>query len=125
MAQLIIGTRGSALALAQSKMVKARLEALAPDLLGANCRGPYDVLETLQILAGVSSLPLYARPNAGSPEIDRGRVVYNVDSIQFGHYARRLVEAGACMVGGCCGTDPGHIAQVAESVRDLKPPPPR
>ncbi|MFN8606558.1 MAG: bifunctional homocysteine S-methyltransferase/methylenetetrahydrofolate reductase [Vulcanimicrobiota bacterium] len=99
--------------------------ALAPDLLGANCRGPYDVLETLQILAGVSSLPLYARPNAGSPEIDRGRVVYNVDSIQFGHYARRLVEAGACMVGGCCGTDPGHIAQVAESVRDLKPPPPR
>ncbi|MBS2036186.1 bifunctional homocysteine S-methyltransferase/methylenetetrahydrofolate reductase [bacterium] len=99
--------------------------ALAPDLLGANCRGPYDVLETLQILAGVTALPLFARPNAGSPEIDRGRVVYNVDSVQFGLYARRLVEAGACMVGGCCGTDPNHISQVAESVRDLKPPPAR
>lgn len=103
----------------------ALAQRLGATMLGANCRGPYDVLETLQILAGVTSLPLFARPNAGSPEIDRGRVVYNVDSTQFGHYAARLVAAGATMVGGCCGTDPSHIAQVAESLRDLKPPPPR
>jgi len=99
--------------------------ALGADRLGANCRGPYDVLETLQILAGMTALPLFARPNAGSPEIDRGRVVYNVDSTQFGLYAKRLVAAGATMVGGCCGTNPSHIAQVAESVRDLPPPPQR
>ncbi|MBT9583618.1 bifunctional homocysteine S-methyltransferase/methylenetetrahydrofolate reductase [bacterium] len=94
-------------------------------MIGANCRGPYDILETLQILARVTALPLFAVPNAGSPEIDRGRVAYNVDSTQFGHYAVRLAQAGAALIGGCCGTEPGHIQQLAQSLKDCPPPPPR
>jgi methionine synthase I (cobalamin-dependent)/5,10-methylenetetrahydrofolate reductase len=98
---------------------------LGAAMLGANCRGPYDILETLQILAGVTSLPLFACPNAGSPEIDRGRVAYNVDSTQFGQYAIKLVKAGAHLIGGCCGTDPSHIQEVAQAVAKLSPPPAR
>lgn len=98
---------------------------LGATMIGANCRGPYDILETLQILAGCTSLPLYAFPNAGSPEIDRGRVAYNVDSIQFGQYAVKLAEAGAVLIGGCCGTDPSHIQQVAQSLQGIPPSPPR
>lgn len=98
---------------------------LGATMLGANCRGPYDILETLQLLARVTSLPLFAMPNAGSPEIDRGRVTFNVDSAQFGSYAVKLVEAGACLIGGCCGTEPGHIHQVAQSIQGLQPPPAR
>jgi methionine synthase / methylenetetrahydrofolate reductase(NADPH) len=98
---------------------------LGATMLGANCRGPYDILETLEILAGVTSLPLFAFPNAGSPEIDRGRVTFNVDSTQFGQYAVRLAKAGAVLVGGCCGTEPSHIQQVAQSLQGIKPAPPR
>lgn len=98
---------------------------LGASMIGANCRGPYDILETIQILARVTALPLFAFPNAGSPEIDRGRVAYNVDSTQFGNYAVKLAKAGAVLIGGCCGSDPSHIQQVAQSLQGIMPPPPR
>lgn len=94
---------------------------LGAAMVGANCRGPFDILDTIERLAAVTSLPLFAFPNAGSPEIDRGRVTFNVDSHQFGNYAARLAKAGAALVGGCCGTDPGHIDQVARCLRNLPP----
>lgn len=94
-------------------------------MVGANCRGPYDIVETLEILAAVTALPLFAFPNAGSPEIDRGRVTYNVDSAQFGLWAPKLARAGAALIGGCCGTDPGHIQQLARAVQGLPPAPAR
>ncbi|MEW6277409.1 MAG: bifunctional homocysteine S-methyltransferase/methylenetetrahydrofolate reductase [Candidatus Eremiobacterota bacterium] len=95
---------------------------LGANLLGANCRGPYDVLETIGIMAQFSELPLVAMPNAGSPEIDRGRVVYHVQPEQFYTYGKRLVAAGACVVGGCCGTEPEHIAELKRAVEGLEPP---
>lgn len=98
-------------------------ERLGAHLAGANCRGPWDILETLQLLAQVTSLPLVAMPNAGYPEIDRGRVVYNVEPSQFRDYAQRFVEAGATIVGGCCGTDARHVSCMREAVRSLAPPP--
>ena len=93
--------------------------------VGANCRGPFDILETIKLMAQVTSLPLLAKPNAGSPEIDRGRVAYNVDPEQFRRYALRLVEAGANLVGGCCGTDPTHIQQLSHTLQGKPAPPPR
>lgn len=94
-------------------------------MLGCNCRGPFDILETVQILAQVTTLPLVAMPNAGSPEIDRGRVAYHVDPEQFAQYAVKLVEAGAAVVGGCCGTEPSHIHRLASLVQGLPPAPVR
>jgi methionine synthase I (cobalamin-dependent) len=92
--------------------------------VGCNCRGPYDVLESTKLLAQVTSLPLIAKPNAGSPEIDRGRVAYNVDPIQFRKYAIKLADAGASVIGGCCGTDPNHIQQISDALQG-RPAPPR
>lgn len=91
--------------------------------VGCNCRGPYDILETTQLLAEVTALPLLAMPNAGSPEIDRGRVVYHVTPDHFRSYARQLVDAGAAIIGGCCGTGPEHIAELADELRGHRPPP--
>ncbi|MCA9790674.1 MAG: bifunctional homocysteine S-methyltransferase/methylenetetrahydrofolate reductase [Candidatus Eremiobacteraeota bacterium] len=94
-------------------------------VIGANCRGPFDILETVRLLAQVTSLPLLAMPNAGSPEIDRGRVAYHVEPQQLRTYTRRLVEAGAVMVGGCCGTGPEHIREIAGKASKLHLPPTR
>lgn len=100
-------------------------ERLGAHLAGANCRGPWDILETLHLLSQVTSLPLVAMPNAGYPEIDRGRVVYNVEPNQFRDYARRFVQEGAAIVGGCCGTDARHVSCMREAVQSLAPPPTR
>ncbi len=94
-------------------------------VIGANCRGPFDILETVGLLAQVTTLPLLAMPNAGSPEIDRGRVAYHVKPQQFRDYTRRLIEAGAALVGGCCGTSPEHIREMAEEARTQPLPPAR
>lgn len=100
-------------------------ERLGAHMVGANCRGPWDVLETLRLVAPVTSLPLLGMPNAGYPEIDRGRVVYNVEPGQFREYARQFVAEGAVVVGGCCGTDARHISCMREAVQGLAPPPAR
>lgn len=110
---------------ADAREFAALASRLGADIMGCNCRGPYDILETVQLLSQVTSLPLAAMPNAGSPEIDRGRVAYHVDPGQFRSYAVRLVKAGAALLGGCCGTEPEHIAQMAQAVKELPPPPPR
>lgn len=110
---------------AQVKDFALLAQRLGATMLGANCRGPYDILETLQILSQHSSLPLFALPNAGYPEIDRGRVTYNIDSQEFGRCALQLAQAGACLIGGCCGTDPSHIRELARVLhnRAVSPPP--
>jgi len=111
---------------AQVKDFALLAQRLGASMLGANCRGPYDILETLHLLGQHSSLPLFALPNAGYPEIDRGRVIYNIDSQEFGRCALQLAQAGACLIGGCCGTDPSHIRELARVLRGLPlSPPPR
>ena len=116
------GRTGTGADVREFALLASRLGAA---MVGANCRGPYDILETLHILSAVTALPLFALPNAGSPEIDRGRVAYNVDSLQFGQYALKLAQAGAAMIGGCCGTEPSHIEQVVQAVKGLPAPAPR
>lgn len=101
------------------------MQELGADLLGANCRGPFDVLRTIEILAASLSVPLSAQPNAGSPEIDRGRIVYSIRLEDFVRYSERIVEAGANLLGGCCGTDPSHILRLREIVHGRRPTPRR
>ncbi len=116
------GKTGTGADVSEFALMATRLGA---HLVGANCRAPFDVLETLQRLAQFTHLPLVAMPNAGSPEIDRGRVVYHVNPEQFQRFGKRLVEAGACIVGGCCGTEPAHIAMLKQAVEGMAPPPVR
>ena len=99
--------------------------SMGVDAVGVNCRGTFDILESVQRVAQTVSLPLIAMPNAGSPEIDRGRVAYRAEPHFFRDYAQRLIAAGVQIIGGCCGTGPEHIRQMADSARDRALPGPR
>ncbi len=94
--------------------------------LGVNCCHPREALEMIRRLAGRTSRPITVAPNAGMPELVRGLVRYELDPAAFVVWAERLVEAGASLVGGCCGTTPAHIAALAQALRGrpVRRPPP-
>jgi methionine synthase / methylenetetrahydrofolate reductase(NADPH) len=96
-----------------------RLAQLDVDAIGINCSGgPAQVLRLLALMGKIApDLPLAAAPNAGWPEHrDGGRVLYPATSAYFGDYARAFVEAGARLVGGCCGTTQAHIAAMRQAL---------
>jgi methionine synthase I (cobalamin-dependent) len=81
--------------------------------LGVNCGRDIGLDETIEILRRYrreTDLPLFARPNAGTPRRVDNRWVYPLTPEQFAARLPELLEAGAAMVGGCCGTTPAHIA---------------
>ena len=92
------------------------------DVVGLNCSvGPAVVLEALERMARVTSLPLSAQPNAGFPTAVRERKMYLTRPDYMARYARRLIDAGARIVGGCCGTTPEHIRRISEQVAASRP----
>ena len=98
--------------------------------LGTNCTlGPQGVLAVVEQLRAGTALPITAQPNAGLPRRTGPRFTYDVEAEYFARYARLLVDAGASLVGGCCGTTPAHIRAAGEAVRGVAPravdPPPR
>lgn len=79
--------------------------------LGANCgQGPGGYAQLCAQYREASSLPLWMKPNAGLPEMMNGQPVYRVSPAEFAAEARRLVDAGATFIGGCCGTGPSFVA---------------
>ncbi|MGB0036216.1 MAG: methylenetetrahydrofolate reductase, partial [Candidatus Acidiferrales bacterium] len=91
--------------------------------VGANCTvGPQLLLPVLRELAGCTSLPLSAMPNAGFPKRVGDRTVYPRSSPEyFALFAQEAAEIGARILGGCCGTTPEHIRAIAEAVKKLRP----
>lgn len=101
--------------------IARELDALEVDALGLNCSvGPALLLEAVREMAGVTARPIAALPNAGLPREVSGRKMYLASPEYMGSYARRLVEAGARLVGGCCGTRPDHILEMARQLRALR-----
>ncbi|HEY1297481.1 MAG TPA: bifunctional homocysteine S-methyltransferase/methylenetetrahydrofolate reductase [Chloroflexota bacterium] len=102
--------------------VATTLTNLGVAALGANCTlGPQGLLDVLAELARWTTLPLTAQPNAGPPTLTDGRFQYtSSDPGYFGRQARRFVELGATLVGGCCGTTPAHIEAIVASVTGLR-----
>lgn len=99
-----------------------RLEAAGADVIGLNCSvGPASMLESIERMASVTGRRLSAQPNAGRPRDVDGRNLYLCSPDYMATYARRFVSAGARMVGGCCGTTPEHIRQIAQSVGATTP----
>ncbi|HEX6383615.1 MAG TPA: bifunctional homocysteine S-methyltransferase/methylenetetrahydrofolate reductase [Anaerolineae bacterium] len=99
--------------------VARRLAELDVDVIGINCSGgPAQVLRLLLIMRQVTpEIALAAAPNAGWPEqVEGGRVLYPATPAYFGEYARALTEAGALLVGGCCGTTEAHIAAMRQAL---------
>ncbi len=98
------------------------LQSLGADAVGTNCStGPDKMTEIVRQIASVTTVPVIAKPNAGLPSLDEnGHTVYDMGAKEFGECMRALVEAGASIVGGCCGTTPEHIRMAVESVRDME-----
>lgn len=90
-----------------------RLADLGVDIIGANCGHVEGLRRALQEMAEVSDLPLMAQPNAGQPELVAGRTVYRQTPEDFARFAQELIEMGVRLIGGCCGTTPAHIRQLA------------
>ena len=94
------------------------LESLGADAVGTNCStGPDKMADIIRRMAEVTSIPIIAKPNAGLPSLDRNKnTVYDMEPAAFGESMKELVEAGASIVGGCCGTTPAHIRALKEAV---------
>jgi homocysteine S-methyltransferase len=96
-----------------AREVAASLREAGADVAGANCgEGPPAVLRLIREMARVPGLKLIAQPSAGPPTLVQRRVVYQVTAEYLADYARRFTEAGAVIVGGCCGTSPRHIGAI-------------
>lgn len=99
------------------------LVARGASVVGVNCSvGPAPMLETVERLADVcGAVPLSAQPNAGKPRDIEGRNIYLCSPEYMAGYARRFIANGVRLVGGCCGTTPEHIRQIALAVKQLAP----
>jgi hypothetical protein len=99
----------------------ARLRELGADILGVNCmNGPNEMVQLLQQVP-VSGQLLAAYPNAGHPKYTDVRFIYHTAPDYFAKAARQMVVEGARLIGGCCGTNPGHIAAMSAAIADLRP----
>jgi homocysteine S-methyltransferase len=78
-----------------------------------NCVGVDAAIRAVRALRELTDLPLTAFPNAGRPKVVDGRAVYGADPVRLAGRASRLAAAGACLVGGCCGTGPSYVRELA------------
>jgi methionine synthase / methylenetetrahydrofolate reductase (NADH) len=100
-----------------------RLDEWGADLIGLNCSvGPAAILDTLERMSQVTSKKLAAQPNAGMPRTVEGRAIYLCSPEYMASYARRFIQAGVRLVGGCCGTTPDHIRAIKAAVRAINLP---
>ncbi len=112
-------TRDDRTVLGDDPMKVARtLHEAGADIIGVNCSGgPAQLLRILkQMRHAVPDGKFWVKPNAGWPEQVGGRIMYPADPDYFGDYALSFREAGACIVGGCCGTTPQHIAAMRKAL---------
>lgn len=120
--QMTIQEDGSTLSGATPEEFARQLDAWGADIIGINCGiGPATVLETLERMAAVTTKKLSAQPNAGLPHSVDGRTHYLCSPEYMAERASRFIQAGARIVGGCCGTTPAHIKAIKAAVKSLGP----
>jgi homocysteine S-methyltransferase len=117
-AQVTVDEDGNCLDGSTPETFTARLEEWGADVIGCNCSvGPVDMLETMERVRSLTSLPLAAQPNAGIPRSVEGRNIYLCSPEYMASYARKFVSAGVRLVGGCCGTTPDHTRVMKSALR--------
>ncbi|MGB7538469.1 MAG: bifunctional homocysteine S-methyltransferase/methylenetetrahydrofolate reductase [Anaerolineales bacterium] len=117
-------TRDGLTLLGDSPAAAARaLYEAGADLIGVNCSsGPAQAIRILrEMRAAAPDGRFSAMPNAGWPERTGGRILYPAGADYFGSYARAFAEAGATLIGGCCGTEPAHIAAMRAALEGYDP----
>lgn len=101
------------------------LQALGADAFGCNCStGPDNMIKIIRKLKPYATIPLAAKPNAGLPQLIGGQTVFKMTPAEFGACAGELAVAGANLIGGCCGSTPDHIRELAGNARRFNPEPP-
>ena len=119
-ATTIFDERGKLLTGADVPSVVAMLEGLRIDALGINCgMGPEQMLPILEQIMKYSSVPVIVKPNAGLPKQKDGETYYDVSPEEFASVMRHVVDLGAVVIGGCCGTTPAHIAEMVKQCKDI------
>lgn len=99
-----------------------RLKGEGADVIGFNCRsGPNGILRAVETIPSDLGIPLSVFPNAGIPDYVDGKVVYSATPEYFASCAIKFADAGARLIGGCCGTTPEHIAAIAKALRSYSP----
>lgn len=95
------------------------LESAGASAVGINCSvGPDQLVSVVRNIKEAVSIPVIAKPNAGMPVIDdKGNAVYSMGAAEFAKHMKVLVENGASIIGGCCGTTPEYIKAVAEILK--------
>jgi homocysteine S-methyltransferase len=122
MAQVTITDDGQLGSGAPLEQFAQALAPLAVDVLGLNCSvGPKAMLEALEALRELTPLPISVQPNAGLPQSIGGRNLYLASPEYMAEYAKRFIQTGAAIVGGCCGTNPDHIRAIRSAVHALQP----
>jgi len=95
----------------------AALEDAGADVVGCNCGGGIEhVLPVVVAMRAATDLPLWVKPNAGMPELEDGKPVWRQTPEVFASFVPHILDAGANIIGGCCGSTPEHIERVAKLV---------
>jgi len=98
----------------------AKMRSLGAQIVGVNCMNePSRTVELLRRVPAENLLAAY--PSAGEPKEQEGRLIYHSTPDDFAQSARDLVEQGARLIGGCCGTTPAHIAALSSAIANLQP----
>jgi homocysteine S-methyltransferase len=122
MAQVTVNDDGVLLSGATLETFVTEVTKCDVDVLGLNCSvGPKAMLEALEHLKPLTKLPISVQPNAGVPQNVGGRNIYMTSPEYIAEYAKRFILSGAQVVGGCCGTNPGHIKAIRRAVHALQP----
>ena len=101
------------------QIMTAMLEGLGVDAFGMNCSlGPAQMKDIVPLFNKYSSSPIVVNPNAGLPRSENGMTVYDVDPVEFADHMESIFEAGAHVLGGCCGTTPAHIREMVSRIEN-------
>ena len=117
-AMVTIDEEGNCLDGSTPETFTAKLTEWGADVVGCNCSvGPVAMLDAIEQVRRFTKLPVIAQPNAGMPRSVEGRNIYLCSPEYMASYARKFIQAGAQIVGGCCGTTPEHIRAMKSALR--------
>ena len=117
---MTVDEEGNCLDGTSAEAAAKRLSATGADAIGCNCSaGPATVLSVIERMRPVTTLPLVAMPNAGIPRAVEGRTIYLTSPEYMASFTRKLVKAGASLVGGCCGTTPSYTRAMRSALRAM------
>ncbi len=120
-ATMIFDGKGKLLTGGNVESAVALLEGLGVDALGINCGlGPVQMKDILKEILAAASIPVIVNPNAGLPRSEKGTTVYDIDEDQFAAVMEEIGQMGANVLGGCCGTTPGHIRKLTDRCKNQR-----